>query len=114
MKLDVGEVVGVHCIASEDGEQVFERVQSALDRRDERVVLDFGAVEIVASPFFNALVGALMEAYETDEINSRVEFANLSGDGRAVLQRVIDNARDYYTHPKVREYFDHRADDSLG
>lgn len=114
MKLDVGEVVGVHCIASEDGEQVFERVQAALERGDDRVVLDFGGVEIVASPFFNALVGALMESYSADEINARVEFANLSGDGSAVLQRVIDNARDYYTHPKVREYYDRRADDSLG
>lgn len=114
MKLDVGEVVGLHCIASEDGEQVFERVQAALEGDDDRVVLDFGAVEIVVSPFFNALYGALAEAYTADKINSRVEFANLSGDGRAVLQRVIDNARDYYTHPKVREYYDHRGDGSFG
>ena len=105
MKIEVATIAGPNCITAEDGESVFEKVVAGLATPDV-VELDFTGVEVYSSPFFNAAIGPLLRDFSPDQLNQRLILLGLSSDGKAVLRRVIKNAREYYTRDSVRALVD--------
>lgn len=91
----VRELVGENAMTMGDGEVIFRQIHDPL-ARGETVQLDFGGVEIFASPFFNASIGRLLADFQPDILNSRLEFQHMSALGDRVLRRVIENAKEYY------------------
>lgn len=101
----VVDAVGPHCLTMDDGQRVFQALQSKLSGGDS-VVLDFSGVDVIASPFMNAAVGQLLQAMTTVELRKRITFEHLSEVGRDVLERVVHNSSEYYSNPDARRAVD--------
>ena len=113
MKIDVAKQYGQHLITSDDGEALNKVVRDTLNR-GEVLELDFSGASVFASPFFNASIGALLEHYSPDDLNTRLTFRGLSAENQLLLRRVIKNARQYFAEPTVRRAVDEMNTDSSG
>ena len=70
------------------------------------VELDFTGVQVFASPFFNLAIGHLLKDIPADNLNRLVEFTAISSEGWNVLERVIANAKHYYSDEQFRNAVD--------
>ena len=94
------EVVGSSlCVASIDGEKIFERLKTALEA-DRNVVLSCHNVTTLTSAFLNAAIGQLYDLFSEDKIRSLLEVEDAEQDDLALLKRVVDNAKLYFKNPK--------------
>ena len=95
----VFEVVGSpFCGASEDGQLIYDRVAEALHERCS-VDLSFFNVEGLTSAFLNSAVGQLYSRFSEDEIRERLSVSKMEPDDLALLKRVVDTAKDYFSDP---------------
>lgn len=108
MQYKMREVIGEYCITLEDGQKVYELIHPQLID-GLSVELDFTRVKVFASPFFNFGIGQLLEDLQVDELNRLLKFTNLNAVGTSVLQRVIQNAKRYYSD----EHFHNAVDEVL-
>ena len=94
--LIVSDLVGENVITIEDGKIVYDKLFPFLKMR-QPVCLDFSGVSIFASPFFNTAIGRLYKDFSSEELNSLLFFQNISPHGNAVLSRVLENSKKYYS-----------------
>lgn len=115
--ISVFEVVGSPlCVASGDGELVYERVNTAM-RQGKAVLLSFHNVSTLTSAFLNAGIGQLYGQFSEDEIRKLVSVENMAPDDLALLKRVVDTAKEYFREPRkfdaaVREALEEGDDDA--
>ncbi|PIV26727.1 MAG: hypothetical protein COS37_04920 [Anaerolineae bacterium CG03_land_8_20_14_0_80_58_20] len=101
--LRIYEIVGSSlCVASQDGQKVFEQIQQAL-KDGKNVRLSFQNVESLTSAFLNAAIGQLYGFFDNDLLKERLSVANIEKDDLALLKRVIDTAKQYFKDPAVIE-----------
>jgi hypothetical protein len=101
--LRVYEVVGSSlCVASEDGQKVFEQIAQAL-RNGKAVRLSFQNVESLTSAFLNAAVGQLYGVFPQELLRESLSVKDVEKDDLALLKRVIDTAKQYFKDPAVIE-----------
>ncbi|GJQ49950.1 hypothetical protein KsCSTR_08970 [Candidatus Kuenenia stuttgartiensis] len=105
MKINVFDLVGENCITLEDGQKIFNLIHPELSGGNI-VALDFKDVKIFASPFFNAAIGRLLKDIKPDDLNRLLKITNIVPTGLAVLKRVIENSKEYYSNPNVRKAVD--------
>jgi len=97
------ELVGSSlCVASQDGQKVFEQIQQAL-KDEKKVRLSFQNVESLTSAFLNAAVGQLYGFFDNDFLKESLSVADIGKDDLALLKRVIDTAKQYFKDPDVIE-----------
>lgn len=94
--ISVFDLVGEYAITVEDGQKVYDIIKPELDAQNP-LEIDFANVSIYASPFFNVGIGQLLRDFSSDDLNRLVNFAHLSALGKKTLQRVIENAKRYYS-----------------
>ncbi len=101
LKVSVFEVVGNRlCVASDDGQKVYEQVASAL-RQDRQVELSFLNVDSLTSAFLNAAIGQLYSGEFTEEqIRAQLKVVDMEQDDLALLKRVVDTAKVYFKNPE--------------
>ena len=96
IKISIFEIVGSSlCVASGDGQKVFERLYTAFEA-DKNVVLSFHNITTLTSAFLNAAIGQLYGKFEEDEIRSLLKVEDAEQDDLALLKRVVDNAKLYF------------------
>ena len=105
MTIKVHETVGRYCITADGGQKLYDLIYPQL-RADNPVELDFTGVDVFASPFFNFAIGQLLRDFPPDRLNHLVRFSALKPNGRKVLERVIDNAKHYYSDEKFHQALD--------
>ena len=89
------EVVGSSlCVASGDGQRVYERLSAALDREERPVSLAFLNVSTLTAAFLNAAISQLYGNF--DEVQIR---KTLTAVDRKLLKFVIDSAKRYFKAP---------------
>lgn len=93
-------VGGPLCVSAEDGQRVHDKVAPLL-RDGNKVVLSFEQVETLISAFLNAAVGQLYGEFPEDRIRELLSVRDMDADDLAVLKRVIDNAKKYFSNPKA-------------
>ncbi len=98
----LSELIGPDCITFEDGKQVFDLVHPAI-KASKSVIIDFTGVEVFASPFFNAAFGALLQDTSDATLSDLMTFKAIGPEASVVLQQVLDNARQYFDNPSVRD-----------
>ncbi|MBN1261799.1 MAG: STAS-like domain-containing protein [Anaerolineae bacterium] len=109
--ISVFEIVGSPlCVASEDGQKVFERLELAL-RNGRRIVLSFHNVTGLTSAFLNAAIGQLYGIFDEQTIRSHLSVSDVSADDLVLLKRVVDTAKLYFKDP---ERFRQTTRDVLG
>ncbi len=105
MKINVRQLAGENCISYEDGQKVYDLVHPEL-QAGRPVELDFSGVRVLVSLFLNAGIGRLLEDIPTADLNRLLTVSNLPPGGRGTLKRVIENSKDYYFNPQIREALD--------
>ena len=98
--LSVFEIVGSQvCVASHDGQKVYDRIASAL-QEDRSVTVSFVNVSGVTSAFLNAAIGQLYGTFREEQIRSRLRVKDMQPDDLALLKRVVETAKQYFKDPK--------------
>lgn len=101
--LRIYEVVGSSlCVASRDGQKVFEQIKQAL-KDGKEIRLSFLNVESLTSAFLNAAVGQLYGFFDHDLLKESLSVTEIEKDDWALLKRVIDTAKQYFKDPTVIE-----------
>jgi hypothetical protein len=109
--LNVFEIVGSPlCVASDDGQRVFDRIASAF-KEQRNVTLSFLNVSSLTSAFLNAAIGQLYGSFSEDQIRSQLKVKDMQPDDLALLKRVVDTAKAYFKDPK---HFDRAVQEVLG
>lgn len=103
LKLSIFEIVGSpYCVASGDGQRVYDRLASAL-KEGYRVVLSFHNVSIVTSAFLNAAIGQLYGVFTEVEIRQALKVSNMAAEDVELLRRVVETAKQYFADPLIFE-----------
>ena len=98
--LSVFEIVGSPlCVASDDGQRVYDRIASAL-KEDRSVTVSFVNVSGLTSAFLNAAIGQLYGSFSEDQIRAQLKVKDMQADDLALLKRVVDTAKEYFKDPK--------------
>ena len=100
IRIFIFEVVGGPlCVASNDGQKVYNRLAAAL-KADQSVVLSFHNVTTLTSAFLNAAIGQLYGPFSEEQIRSRLRVEEMEPDDLALLKRVVDTAKLYFKDPQ--------------
>lgn len=109
--ISIFEVVGSPlCVASGDGQKVYERLASAL-KEGWSVSLSFHNVSTLTSAFLNAAIGQLYGEFSEEQIRSLLKVQDMQSDDMALLKRVVETAKEYFKDPQK---FDKAIKDTLG
>lgn len=87
------------CIASEDGQKIFDKTVPLL-QAGKHIVISFDGVSMLISLFLNAAIGQLYGQFSEEKIREQLEVTGLAGDDMEILQRVVENAKRYYASPE--------------
>lgn len=119
IKISVFGVVGSPlCVASDDGQKVYERLNTALEA-SRSVELSFHNVTTLTSAFLNAAIGQLYRSFSKEQIRDLLKVTDMEQDDLALLKSVVDNAKLYFKDPKrfdkvVEETQGNEDDESQG
>jgi len=98
VKLKVFEFIGSPlCISADDGQKIFEKIQSLL-KAGNCVVISFEHITMMVSLFFNVAIGQLYSAFSEEEIRAKMSVEGLADDDMELLKKVVENAKKYYAH----------------
>ena len=105
MRYSTIELVGENCLTISDGQNVYDLIHPRL-LNGETVELDFAGVKRFASPFFNFAIGQLLSDLKQEDLNRLLKTSNLNPVGVQALDRVLDNAKRYYSDPRYKDAVD--------
>jgi len=88
-----------YCISAEDGQKVFLKIENLLTKGD-RISISFQQVEGLSSAFLNTAIGQLYGKYPWDNIEKTIIHIDLSEDDKMMLDRVIENSKNYFINKK--------------
>lgn len=111
LDLSIYEIVGSPlCVASEDGQKVYERIAAAL-QEGRTVTVSFQNINSLTSAFLNAAIGQTYGSFSEDEIRAKLRVQDMEPDDRALLKRVVDTAKEYFKDP---HRFEQAVEEALG
>ncbi|MGH8476659.1 MAG: STAS-like domain-containing protein [Methylococcales bacterium] len=101
--ISIFEVVGSPlCVASGDGQKVYERLVAAL-KEAKYVSLSFRNVSTLTAAFLNTAIGQLYGEFSEEQIRSLLKVQDMESDDLALLKRVIETAKEYFKNPQSFE-----------
>jgi hypothetical protein len=116
LSISVFEIVGSQlCVASDDGQKVYDRIAVALKER-RSVTVSFLNITGLTSAFLNAAIGQLYGSFTEEQIRSLLKVQDMQPDDLALLKRVVETAKQYFKDPErfqqaVREVLGEDADE---
>ena len=100
IRISIFEVVGGSlCVASSDGQKVYDRLAATLEG-DWDIALSFHNVTALTATFLNSAIGQLYSTFSEEKIRSRLKVKDIEQDNLALLKRVVDNAKLYFKDPQ--------------
>lgn len=101
VKISVLEAVGSSlCVASDDGQKVFDRLEQAIQQK-RVVILSFNNITALTSAFLNAAIGQLYGVFSEGQIRHSLRLEDMEQDDIALLKRVVDTAKQYFKNPDM-------------
>ena len=101
--LHVFEIVGSPlCVASDDGEKVYERIRKAISQ-GRSVALSFMNITSLTSAFLNAAIGQLYGEFTQEQIRAKLTVKEMEQDDLALLKRVVETAKAYFKNPELHK-----------
>lgn len=111
LELSIFEIVGsTLCVASGDGQKVFDRIAAAL-KEGRGATLSFHNVTTLTSAFLNAAIGQLYGTFSEEKIRSLLKVQDMQADDLALLKRVVETAKQYFKDPQK---FDQAVQEAQG
>jgi hypothetical protein len=92
-------VGGPYCVSSADGSAVHDAIAASL-QNGEDVVISFAGIEHVTPAFLNAAIGQLYGEFSEEEVRRHVNIVDAGADHLALLQRVVDRAKEFFHDPE--------------
>ena len=100
IRISMFEVVGGPlCVASSDGQKIYDRLAAAL-KADRHVVISFNKVTTLTAAFLNAAIGQLYGTFSEEKIRSLLKVKDVGSVDLALLKRVVGNAKLYFKDPQ--------------
>jgi len=96
MKYIIRELIGEKCMTQQAGQQLYEMIYPKL-QAGQTVELDFIGVKRFLSVFFNFAIGQLLRDLDPTVLLRLLTVANLTPIGQQTYDRVLDNAKQYYS-----------------
>ena len=97
--ISVFEVVGSPlCVASADGQKVYDRIARIL-KEGGHASVSFRNVSTLTSAFLNAAIGQLYGSFDSGAIRSRLRVEDMDPDDITLLSRVVETAKEYFKDP---------------
>ncbi len=100
--LSVFEIVGSPslCIASDDGEKVYERIRKAISQK-RSVTLSFMNITSTTPTFLNVAIGQLYGVFSEEEIRAKLTVKDVEPEDLVLLKRVAETAKAYFKNPEL-------------
>ena len=89
MRVKLAQVIGKNCSSLDDGGKVYRLVFPEI-KNGSAVELDFSEVQSVITPFLNASVGKLLEAFGRERVMEKLVLCNISAEHLSLVNRFID------------------------
>jgi len=103
IKINIFEQIGSSAaVASEDGENLFERMAQALEK-SMLVILDFMNIELITSTFLNASIGQLYSKYDSPFLKEHLQVENMPQEDLEILKKVVERAKEYFKNKEEME-----------
>jgi len=100
IEINIKGIVGSEfCVASDDGQKIYDIISKALDN-GKKVVLSFLNVESLTSAFLNTSIAQLYGKFKEEEIKKSLSVKDMSPEDLVLLKRVVDTAKEYYKDPE--------------
>lgn len=96
--IEILQDYGKNCISISGGQRLYERIYPLL-KNNEKIVLNFKGVDILATPFLNSAFGQLLKDLNRSNILNLIEFRNKPMDFDKTLIKVMNNAEIFYSDP---------------
>jgi len=98
--ISVFDVVGSGiCIASEDGQKLYNSIKTALVR-GKNVYISFRDIANLSAAFLDAAIGKLCNGeFTNDEIRERIFLRDISQERVFLIRRTIQEAKEFYRDP---------------
>ena len=98
--ISILEIVGSpFCVASGDGEKVHDRIAASMEK-GHAVTISFMNVTSLTAAFLNAAIGQLYGTLKEDQIRTKLKVKDMQPGDFALLKRVVDTAKEYFTDPE--------------
>jgi len=102
MRYAIREMIGENCMTQQSGQQIYEMIYPRL-QAGQPVELDFAGTKRFLSVFFNFAIGQLLRDIDPDTIDRLLAVSNLSPVGQQAYDRVMENAKRYYSLDDERQ-----------
>ena len=100
VKLSVAKVSGHSlCVASCDGDKLYEHIAKALEA-NSCVVLSFSGVTLLTCAFLNSAIGRLYGKFSEETIRALLKVEDIEQDDMLLIKAVTDNAKQYFKDPQ--------------
>lgn len=96
LTISIFEVVGSPlCVASGDGQKVYERLAAAL-KENRGVTFSFHNVSTLTPAFLNVAIGQLYWEFNEEKIRALLKVRDMQPDDLTLLKRVVETAKEYF------------------
>ena len=100
IRISMFEVVGSpFCVASDDGQKIYDRLDAAL-KADQEVVLSFHNVTALTGAFLSTAIGQLYGTFSEEKIQSLLKVEDANPDDLGLLRSAVNNAKLYFKNPE--------------
>lgn len=100
IRISMFEVVGSpFCVASDDGQKIYNRLDAAL-KTDREVVLSFHNVTALTGAFLSTAIGQLYGTFSEEKIQSLLKIEDAKPDDLRLLRSAVNNAKLYFKNPE--------------
>lgn len=83
------------CVSTKDAELIFEIIKENFVKKN-KVILNFREIKLIIASFLSVSIGQLYGKYGYKFIKNHLSAKNMLNDDKFLLNRVIDNAKQYY------------------
>jgi hypothetical protein len=98
MHIKIKELVGKNPVSYKQATILLNEMSKHINK--EKIVLDFAGTSVISSPFFNGSIGILLGQFTITDLQEKIEFKEISDNGRHILNQVIKNAIDFHKNPQ--------------
>lgn len=96
MYINISKEINKNAVSMESGSVLYTIIFNEMQQNDKKIVIDFGDLNLIASPFFNASISYLLKDYSIQDVLKRLELVNLPDYARKILNVSIQNALEHY------------------
>ena len=102
-RINIFDIVGGKtAVSTEDGERVFETINTFLEK-DVEVILDFTNIDMMIATFLNAAIGQLYKSYDSPFLKEHLTVFGLQPEDRERMIKTIERAKEYFENKENLE-----------